>query len=239
MISAEAPVLFSKACELFILDLTMRAWSYTDENKRRTLQRSDVAEAIVNDEMFDFLIDIVPREDNPSEGFPQAHKLGHEHPQSDSVSTEGVLDTLDLDQDHEFGSSHTSGADFSSRQMLESPGFPKALSTTDFTKPLPSPSLEDNLSLLAAQQGARFQGQQLLRLPPLSSTMALQTPNTLAPMGDAKWNLNQLGSIPRGPVPTSQPLAQPSLGGQAFSTSAYGVGTRVGPTPDLSNFTQS
>ena len=26
MISAEAPVLFAKACELFILDLSMRAW---------------------------------------------------------------------------------------------------------------------------------------------------------------------------------------------------------------------
>jgi hypothetical protein len=38
MISAEAPVLFAKACELFILDLTMRAWAHTDDNKRRTLQ---------------------------------------------------------------------------------------------------------------------------------------------------------------------------------------------------------
>ena len=38
MISAEAPVLFAKACELFILDLTMRAWSNADSNRRRTLQ---------------------------------------------------------------------------------------------------------------------------------------------------------------------------------------------------------
>eukprot|EP00457_Paulinella_chromatophora_P008144 gb/GEZN01008173.1/.p1 GENE.gb/GEZN01008173.1/~~gb/GEZN01008173.1/.p1 ORF type:complete len:296 (+),score=66.50 gb/GEZN01008173.1/:44-931(+) len=63
MISAEAPVLFSKACELFILDLTMRAWSHTDQSKRRTLQRNDVAEAIAADEMFDFLIDVVPVEE--------------------------------------------------------------------------------------------------------------------------------------------------------------------------------
>jgi histone H3/H4 len=68
MISAEAPILFSKACEIFILDLTMRAWSHTDENKRRTLQRSDVAEAIVNYEMFDFLIDIVPRDEDTKSG---------------------------------------------------------------------------------------------------------------------------------------------------------------------------
>ena len=36
MISAEAPVLFSKACELFIKDLTFRAWFYTKINKRKT-----------------------------------------------------------------------------------------------------------------------------------------------------------------------------------------------------------
>lgn len=38
MISAEAPVLFAKACEIFILELTLRAWIHTEENKRRTLQ---------------------------------------------------------------------------------------------------------------------------------------------------------------------------------------------------------
>jgi len=37
MISAEAPVLFAKACELFIIELTHRAWQYTEEGKRRTL----------------------------------------------------------------------------------------------------------------------------------------------------------------------------------------------------------
>ena len=38
MISAEAPVLFSKACEIFIIELTHRAWFHTEESKRRTLQ---------------------------------------------------------------------------------------------------------------------------------------------------------------------------------------------------------
>jgi histone H3/H4 len=36
MISAEAPVLFSKACELFILDLSIRSWNYSQLHKRRT-----------------------------------------------------------------------------------------------------------------------------------------------------------------------------------------------------------
>ena len=63
MISAEAPVLFAKACEMFILELSLRAWIHTEENKRRTLQRNDIAMAITKTDVFDFLIDIVPRDD--------------------------------------------------------------------------------------------------------------------------------------------------------------------------------
>lgn len=63
MISAEAPILFAKACEIFILELTLRAWMHTEENKRRTLQRNDIAMAITKTDVFDFLIDIVPRDD--------------------------------------------------------------------------------------------------------------------------------------------------------------------------------
>ncbi|RKP13831.1 CCAAT binding transcription factor component, partial [Piptocephalis cylindrospora] len=58
MISAEAPLIFAKACEIMILELTMRAWIHAEENKRRTLQRSDIATAITKSDMFDFLIDI-------------------------------------------------------------------------------------------------------------------------------------------------------------------------------------
>lgn len=63
MISAEAPVLFSKAAEIFISELSLRAWIHTEENKRRTLQRNDIAMAITKYDQFDFLIDIVPREE--------------------------------------------------------------------------------------------------------------------------------------------------------------------------------
>mmetsp|Transcript_5388 Transcript_5388/g.22871 ORF Transcript_5388/g.22871 Transcript_5388/m.22871 type:complete len:107 (+) Transcript_5388:435-755(+) len=61
MISAEAPVLFAKACEMFIQELTIRSWAQTEDAKRRTLQRSDVSGAIQKTDIFDFLIDIVPR----------------------------------------------------------------------------------------------------------------------------------------------------------------------------------
>lgn len=63
MISAEAPIIFAKAAELFIQEVTIRAWLHTEENKRRTLQRNDVALAVSRYEQFDFLIDIVPREE--------------------------------------------------------------------------------------------------------------------------------------------------------------------------------
>jgi len=63
MISAEAPIIFAKAAELFIQEVTIRAWLHTEENKRRTLQRNDVALAISKYDQFDFLIDIVPREE--------------------------------------------------------------------------------------------------------------------------------------------------------------------------------
>ncbi|KAI6675506.1 hypothetical protein NL676_003412 [Syzygium grande] len=60
MISAEAPILFAKACELFILELTIRSWLHAEENKRRTLQKNDIAAAITRTDIFDFLVDIVP-----------------------------------------------------------------------------------------------------------------------------------------------------------------------------------
>ena len=61
MISGEAPVLMSKACELLIRDLSFRAWRHTERNRRRTLQRQDLHAAVGESEVYDFLIDIVPR----------------------------------------------------------------------------------------------------------------------------------------------------------------------------------
>jgi nuclear transcription factor Y, gamma len=60
MIAAEAPVVFSRSCEMFILELTHRGWAHAEENKRRTLHKLDVAAAIARTEVFDFL---VPRDD--------------------------------------------------------------------------------------------------------------------------------------------------------------------------------
>lgn len=51
------------ASKVFIAELTCRAWLVAESHKRRTLQKSDVASAIGFSDMFDFLIDIVPREE--------------------------------------------------------------------------------------------------------------------------------------------------------------------------------
>ncbi|ODN76874.1 hypothetical protein L202_05461 [Cryptococcus amylolentus CBS 6039] len=77
MISAEAPIMFSKACEIFISELTCRAWLVAESNKRRTLQKSDVAAAIAYSDMFDFLIDIIPRDDGGSGGAGAAGPSGN------------------------------------------------------------------------------------------------------------------------------------------------------------------
>lgn len=89
MISAEAPILFAKGCDIFITELTMRAWIHAEENKRRTLQRSDIAAALQKSDMFDFLIDIVPREEvlgNGSGGGGQNSKKSSNSRQNSSVN---------------------------------------------------------------------------------------------------------------------------------------------------------
>jgi hypothetical protein len=41
---------------MFILELTLRSWYHAEENKRRTLQRNDIAAAIMRTDIFDFLV---------------------------------------------------------------------------------------------------------------------------------------------------------------------------------------
>lgn len=64
MISGEAPIVFSKACELFIEELTQRSWMVAMQGKRRTLHKDDVASAIVATDIFDFLVDLVSSANN-------------------------------------------------------------------------------------------------------------------------------------------------------------------------------
>ncbi|PLW46824.1 hypothetical protein PCASD_05983 [Puccinia coronata f. sp. avenae] len=67
MIANEVTVLLDKACEIFINEITVRAFLVANSLNRRTVNNSDVAMAISQSDMFDFLIDIVPTEQISSE----------------------------------------------------------------------------------------------------------------------------------------------------------------------------
>jgi len=61
-------MVFSKACNMFVLELTLRSWIHNKENKRRTLHKTDIVAAIFMNDIFDFLVDIVLRDHFKDEG---------------------------------------------------------------------------------------------------------------------------------------------------------------------------
>ncbi|KAI0092682.1 histone-fold-containing protein [Irpex rosettiformis] len=105
MIAADAPILFCKACEIFITEITARAFIIADSNKRRTLSRADIAKAVSKSDQFDFLIDILPREEplasaggatagkvagkKPANG-KDTHSAGREEPHAHPLAAEGT-----------------------------------------------------------------------------------------------------------------------------------------------------
>ncbi|GAA5982952.1 hypothetical protein JCM10908_006850 [Rhodotorula pacifica] len=73
MISSEVTVLFEKACQIFIQELTARAHMRSLASRRRMISRADVAAAVSRSDMFDFLIDIVPRPERSPSPLPAQH----------------------------------------------------------------------------------------------------------------------------------------------------------------------
>lgn len=60
-VASEVPLLFSRLTEIFIEELTLRAWQYTEKGKRRILQRSDVCSGAKSSDIYDFLVYLIPR----------------------------------------------------------------------------------------------------------------------------------------------------------------------------------
>ena len=54
---------FAVTRKVFIAEITARAFIVADSNKRRTLSRADITKALSKSDQFDFLIDIVPRDE--------------------------------------------------------------------------------------------------------------------------------------------------------------------------------
>lgn len=77
MIGADAPILLSKACELIISEISLRAWHHTAHSKRRTMKYTDIVSALPKTDVFDFLLDIIPREENYHE-YEQQQQQHHQ-----------------------------------------------------------------------------------------------------------------------------------------------------------------
>ncbi|GAA5885765.1 hypothetical protein JCM3774_001119 [Rhodotorula dairenensis] len=78
MISSEVTVLFEKACQIFIQELTARAHMRSLASRRRMISRADVAAAVSRSDMFDFLIDIVPRPERSPSPLPGQYASEHQ-----------------------------------------------------------------------------------------------------------------------------------------------------------------
>jgi len=61
MIATDAPILMCKAAEMIIKELTIRAWRYTKIDKKCTLMTQHVHNAVMESEVYDFLIDVISR----------------------------------------------------------------------------------------------------------------------------------------------------------------------------------
>ncbi|ONK81384.1 uncharacterized protein A4U43_C01F28500 [Asparagus officinalis] len=62
MVSCDTPALFAKACELFILELTVRSFLEAQHQMRLTIRRCDIAGAVHGAKVLSFLKNIVPAE---------------------------------------------------------------------------------------------------------------------------------------------------------------------------------
>ena len=60
--STELILMLTKASEIFIQELTSRAFMAAQESKRRKMLRIDVSSAILKSDHYDFLFDFIPKE---------------------------------------------------------------------------------------------------------------------------------------------------------------------------------
>ena len=70
-ISEESAVILSKACEMFITELTLKGWySEPDREKVKTLTRSNLCAAVARGEKYNILIDTIPKKDLEPHDYP-------------------------------------------------------------------------------------------------------------------------------------------------------------------------
>ncbi|KAL6068670.1 hypothetical protein QOT17_008088 [Balamuthia mandrillaris] len=64
LISTDAVHMISKSTELFLDYLTKQAYTYTQEEGKKTLQYRDLAKCVEEVDVLDFLLDIIPPTEN-------------------------------------------------------------------------------------------------------------------------------------------------------------------------------
>ena len=124
MISNETAIILSKACELFILELTLRAWQETDALKRKTMQKSELILACSKCDMYDFLIDIIQREEVlDSNGQLNVSSLDMNN--SSGLDLSGIdmlhgnnMEDVPLISTENYGASNYPSQDLAGRQVL-------------------------------------------------------------------------------------------------------------------------
>lgn len=55
-IAVEVPLLYSKITEVFIEDLTIKAWHFTEKSKRCIIKYEDMLKAVKSSDIYDFLL---------------------------------------------------------------------------------------------------------------------------------------------------------------------------------------
>lgn len=169
MISAEAPMLFSKAAEIFIHELTLRAWVHTEDNKRRTLQRNDIAMAITKYDQFDFLIDIVPRDEL------KQSKAQNENTVRTSMNSDQVHYYFQLAQQQASANQNVQSSNTTTQPLQIVQPSTGQIQTINIGSPVEQNNNANATQAVTVQSPQQTSGQQIIQLQQAQQTPTSQT----------------------------------------------------------------
>ncbi|KAG7611077.1 Histone-fold [Arabidopsis suecica] len=99
MVTSESHVLLAKACEIFIEEVTLRAWRQTQSCSRNTIQSCDIKNALKNSVIYDELNDLVSFEQHSVIHQEVPHDVVHQQVfTSANVNVPAMKDPIDIDQ---------------------------------------------------------------------------------------------------------------------------------------------
>lgn len=108
MVAAEVPALFSFVTEIFVQELSFRAWMCTEDGIRKILQTSDIGFAIKTSSMYDFLTYIVPTNSYSSKDEHTSNQgFLEKYPFNDSLFTDSRHENEIQNSYYHFDSMHT------------------------------------------------------------------------------------------------------------------------------------